>query len=335
MDRRPLQCTASPHSASDWRQRRAAFAVKRKALDLEHNVPCDSGSSKSSSEDDSQPDGPPALAVCISGAVRSFPRETFRASFRQFCKEMPPLDVFVVLKMTCEMGTLLNSEEGVESFMRTMYTLRPKAVVLFDRHADPHVDACSAASQLLMIDESFRLAELHGGKYAYFMRYRPDFVMMETRVHWPHVRDDTIYTSRKLDAPASDQAFLLSHDLKESWWGRRFRLDDIYCVCPEYTIFNTKHRVQNGPWFHGGLLRPTETQHVLLWEEEPQQRADCAFLQDEMSSHKQLPLSHRPLRAKFRQMIHARMLRLGVPYTYVETLTAAYMKEQELRTKTN
>ena len=276
---------------------------------------------------------PPAVAVCLSGAVRSFPREAFRASFRRFRDEMPPLDVFAVLKMSCGMGTLLNSVEGVEQFMQTMRALRPKAVLLYDRHADEHVDACAAASQLLGIDESFRLAEAHG-TYAYYVRYRPDFVMMETRLDWACVRDDAIYTSQKIDAPASDQLFLVSRGVKQQWWGKRFELDDVHCACPEYTIFNTAHPVYNGPCFHGGLLRPAETAHVLTWDKAPQQQTRCSALEDERQSQAhlpnkgQLPLSHRPLQARFREMIHARMQQLGIPYEYVKDLTAAWVKER-------
>ena len=264
------------------------------------------------------PNNPPSLAVCISGAVRSFPREAFRASFDQFRKEMPPLDVFVVIKMTCFMGTLLNSDDGVDNFMLTMRRLRPKAVILFDRHADPRVDESSYASQMIAIDESFRLAESHG-EYEYFMRYRPDFIMMDTRLKWSSVRDDTIYTTRKLDAPGSDQAFLISRQLKAAWWGKSFALDDTKVSQPEYVIFNTSHPVQNGPAFHGGLLRSGETKHVLTWDQEAQQRLDCSFVRDET---KRLALSQQSLQVRFREMIHQRMLQLGVPYFYVEELTA-------------
>jgi hypothetical protein len=157
---------------------------------------------------------------------------------------MPPLDVFLVLKMSCDMGTLLNSVEGVENFMLTMRTLQPKAVLLFDHHADPHVDASSAASQLLAIDESFRLAESHG-EYAYFMRYRPDFIMLEGRLEWPRVRDDTIYTSRKLDAPASDQAFLISRSLKAQWWGKLQAGRHLLCVS---RIHHLQHGTPRSEW---------------------------------------------------------------------------------------
>ena len=264
------------------------------------------------------PDNSPSLAVCISGAVRSFPREAFRASFDQFRKEMPPLDVFVVLKMTCFMGTLLNSDVGVDNFMLTMRRLRPKAVILFDRHADPRVDASSYASQLIAIDESFRLAESHG-EYEYFMRYRPDFIMMDTRLKWSSVRDDTIYTTRKLDSLGSDQAFLISRQLKADWWGKSFALDDTADPNPEYVIFRTSHPVQNGPAFHGGLLRLGETEHVLAWDQEKEERLDCSFVRDET---KRLALSQQSLQVRFREMIHQRMLQLGVPYFYVEELTA-------------
>jgi hypothetical protein len=298
---------------------------------LEQNVHRDDSSEDSSSGDgdededgdstSSNPDSPPpTIAVCMSGAVRSFPRDAFRASFEQFRKEMPPFDVFVVLKMSCAMGTLLNSEEGVECFMRTMRALRPKAVILFDRHADPSVDASSYASQLVAIDESFRLAEAHG-EYRYFMRYRPDFIMMDTRLDWSRVRDDTIYTCRKLDAPASDQAFLVSRALKAAWWGKRFRLDDTQALCPEYYLFNTPYPVQNGPCFCGGLLRPSETEHVLMWEQAPEEHQGCSFLRGET---RKLPLSHEPLQARFRDMIRERMLELHcVRYVYVSELARA------------
>ena len=303
-----------------------------KAPELEPNIDEKDSSSSEDSEDGDDDETRPALAVCVSGGVRSFPREAFRTSFQAFRRKMPPMDVFVVLKMSCDdMGTLLNSEEGVEQFMKSMRALRPKAVLLFDRWADARIDAAAAASQLCAIDESFRLADAYGS-YAYYLRYRPDFIMLEPGLTWALVREDTIYTSRKLDAPASDQAFLISQHLRHHWWGQRFRCDDTMCVCPEYTIFNTAFPVQNGPCFQGGLLRPAEAEHILMWETAPQQRQPCTWLKDEIRSHRPLPLSHRPLQGRFRDMIEARMRELrelhGMPSRYVSNLPLSHARRR-------
>ena len=84
---------------------------------LEQNVnrDIDDSSEDSSEDEDDEIDGDgshewcgnlhPGVAICISGGVRSFPREAFRASFDKFRKEMPPSDVFLVLKMTLHSGT--------------------------------------------------------------------------------------------------------------------------------------------------------------------------------------------------------------------------------------
>jgi hypothetical protein len=56
----------------------------------------------------------PTIAVCISGAIRSFPRDCFRKSFEQFRTEMPPFDCFMVLKTVCHRGSIMNSREAIK-----------------------------------------------------------------------------------------------------------------------------------------------------------------------------------------------------------------------------
>ena len=287
---------------------------------------------------------PPSLAVCVGGAVRSFPRQAFRQSFAAFRKRMTPLDVFVVLKMSCHHGTLLNSAEGVEHFLLTVRALRPKAVILFDRFEDEKINASSYASQMLTIDAAFGAAQSHK-PYDYYMRYRPDFIMMEdARLPWPPESDTTIYTTRKMDAPASDQAFLISGHLKEAWWDRLSKTDTHLC-CPEYAIFQTSFAAENGPHFRGGLLRGGERESVVSWDQRtwrtrlaaalrvvlhpefpwrsPGQSVACPFVQQETVA---LPVSHEPVQPQFRAEIHRRMQELaatlGFSYTYHDTLGA-------------
>lgn len=210
----------------------------------------------------------PSLAVCISGAVRTFPSACFRQSFDRFRLAMPPFDVFLVLKLDdAAYDSMLNDEFGVQAFMASIRTIRPRRVVLFHRFEDPKVNHSSYSSQLTMIDLSFRIAEAHR-KYDYYMRYRPDFIMIDPiPISDMNVfKRDTIYTTRKHDAPASDQIFLISAVTKRYWWDMQPKIGLTALCSPEYLIFRNQV-VQNGPHFRGGLLRPWSGD-LLTWDED-------------------------------------------------------------------
>ena len=65
-----------------------------------------------------------------------------------------------------------------------------------------------------MIDKSFDIAQSYG-VYDYFIRYRPDFIMVDP-IYVENINNfhsDTIYTTRKSDSSGSDQVFLISANM--------------------------------------------------------------------------------------------------------------------------
>jgi len=229
---------------------------------------------------------------------------------------MPPFDVFVVLKLECHSGTFLNSNEGLDHFMQTIRELTPRFVLIFDHYKDAQVNG-SYLSQLTSIDQSFRLAEARGS-YDYFVRYRPDFIMLDTGVNGREFLTDTIYTTKKYDAPASDQVFLISKALKTTWWDKldfqhwdkRFSL--------EYIIFESAHNIQNGPLFQGGLLR-NNSLLVSSWNTPGVHLVEHPYEETRTLRH-----SAGSLESRYRGSLHTRMQaearRSGFIYEYHTTL---------------
>tara|TARA_Y100000741_G_scaffold364731_1_gene356729 strand:- start:1820 stop:2599 length:780 start_codon:yes stop_codon:yes gene_type:complete len=201
-------------------------------------------------------------ALCISGAVRSFPRSIFVESIKPLLNEIPNTDIFIVLKMTDKFKNLLNSSEGINSIIKNFQCLKPKKIIFIDSFLDENIDSSSYSSQLLLINKSIELA-CEYGNYDFFIRYRPDFILLNLNLHFENLNENIIYTTRKYDALASDQVIMFSNKLRKIWWNNlNFLLTEKRC--PEYEIFNKlpeKVSLQNGPCFYGGLLR---NQHVKL-----------------------------------------------------------------------
>ena len=206
-------------------------------------------------------------ALCISGGIRSFPRSIFIESIEVLLNEIPNLDIFIVLKMTDKHKNFLNSSEGINSIVRNFLYLKPKKIIFIDTFFDKKINVSSYSSQLLLIDKSINLACQHG-KYDFFIRYRPDFILLNLNLNFNNLNENIIYTTRKKDAKASDQVFMFSNKLREKWWSKlNFFLTEKRC--PEYEIFNDlpdEVILQNGPCFYGGLLRIRDNK-LCFWDD--------------------------------------------------------------------
>ena len=222
-----------------------------------------------------------SVAVCISGCIRSFPRASYREGLKRLLTAFPNAHFFLVLKCNDVSDTkhppLFLNKAGVDGFINTMDIIRhnTKSIMLFDEFADEEVNNSIFASQLRIMDMCFNTASIHHN-YDFYIRYRPDFVLLDTQL--PNdsysIDKNTIYTTRKHDAIASDQVFMLSKNLKKEWWDEYViptakEMLPSQKISPEYFIFNEKKdpsTIQNGPLFYGGLLRTNES-HLLFWDE--------------------------------------------------------------------
>tara|TARA_Y100001935_G_C17247570_1_gene479189 strand:+ start:177 stop:953 length:777 start_codon:yes stop_codon:yes gene_type:complete len=204
-------------------------------------------------------------ALCISGAVRSFPRSIFVESIQPLLNEIPNTDIFIVLKMTDKFNNLLNSSEGINSIIKNFLYLKPKKILFIDSFLDKNIDTSPYSSQLLLINKSIDLATQYDN-YDFFIRYRPDFILLNSNLNFENLNENIIYTTRKYDAPASDQVFMFSNKLRKIWWNNLSLITEKRN--PEYEIFNKlpeKVAVQNGPCFYGGLLRNQENK-LIFWD---------------------------------------------------------------------
>lgn len=211
-----------------------------------------------------------SVAICISGCVRSFPRESVRDGLKVLLNDFPNADFFLCLKTRDKekKGSLMNTNAGFEGFMKTIETINRNRIVklvLFDRCEDPKVDRSNFGSQIRTIDYCFQMASQHK-EYDYYLRYRPDFVLLRTRLP-SEINDNAIYTTRKKDATGSDQVFLISKKMKEEWWDKKIKNHSMSRFTPEYVIFKCVDNVKNGPQFYGGLLR-NDKNNLLFWDNE-------------------------------------------------------------------
>jgi hypothetical protein len=218
----------------------------------------------------------PRIAVCIAGGIRSFSREAVRQGLQKLKEQLPDFDTFCCLRLETSM---LHTDDDLEEYRRTLEILNPIGAVLFERIP---VENNNLLSQVTMIEHAVEMATDHQ-KYDFYIRMRPDFVVVDAKLP-PFAEWDTntIYTTRKLDARASDQVFMFSEQLRERWWskivsakkkGKGLWSPKSKLVSPEYVIFTDKFvaqdtPVQNGPCFYGGLLRQTSYE-VLYWDRRP------------------------------------------------------------------
>lgn len=210
------------------------------------------------------------IALCISGSIRSFPREIFRKSFENLKNNMPEFDVFVVLKTEDNKNTLMNNEKSIDEFIKTMSVVKPKKVFLFNSYVYKRIRSKYSlyATQMLMIKKSFDIA-MEYNNYDYFIRYRPDFIMFEPKFDINLIDENTIYTTRKFDSPASDQLFMISKKVKNIWFDK-LEYISVKHKSPEYHIFNQLDeniKLSNGKLFYGGLLRNIGNE-ILFWDEQ-------------------------------------------------------------------
>lgn len=210
-----------------------------------------------------------SVAICISGCVRSFPRESVRDGLKVLLNDFPNADFFLCLKTRDKEknGSLMNTNAGYQGFMKSIGTIKDRIVkiILFDKCEDPKVDMSVFGSQIRTIDYCFQMASQHKD-YDYYLRYRPDFVLLKTRLPL-EINDNAIYTTKKKDAPGSDQVFLMSKRMKDNWWDKKIKNHSMSRFTPEYVIFKCVDNVKNGPQFYGGLLR-NDKNSLIFWDAE-------------------------------------------------------------------
>lgn len=210
------------------------------------------------------------LAICISGSIRSFPREIFRKSFENFRNNMPEFDVFIVLRTEDNKNTLMNNEKSIDEFIKTISIIKPKKIFLFDSYSYKRINNprySRYSIQMLMIKKCFDIA-MEYDNYDYFIRYRSDFIMFDPRFNINLIDENTIYSTRKFDAPASDQVFMISKKLKNIWFDKLEYI--LKFPSPEYYIFNNLEKnikLSNGTLFYGGLIRNTGNE-ISFWDEQ-------------------------------------------------------------------
>ena len=80
--------------------------------------------------------------------------------------------------MTDKYKNLLNSSEGINStIIKHFLFLKPKKIMFVNSFLDKNIDSSSYSSQLLLIEKSINLACQYGN-YDFFIRYRPDFIVL-------------------------------------------------------------------------------------------------------------------------------------------------------------
>lgn len=201
------------------------------------------------------------IAVCISGSIRTFPTNIFRQGFMVLKNKIPDFDTYLILKLE-DYGskTLMNSNEAIDEFIKTIKLIKPMKIIIFKKFTNKIINTNRYLSQMSSINLSFVIA--NNKKYDYFLRYRPDFVLIKLNLDLDKLNKKYIYTTRKHDAKGSDQVFLISKILINEWWKKqifttipnKYRKD----ITPEYVIFNNKSdeiKILNGPCFFGGLSR--------------------------------------------------------------------------------
>ena len=65
-------------------------------------------------------------ALCISGAIRTFPKSFFIDSIKILLNKIPNLDIFIVFKIQDKFNHYLNSVEGINSIIKHLLYLKPK-----------------------------------------------------------------------------------------------------------------------------------------------------------------------------------------------------------------
>jgi hypothetical protein len=100
---------------------------------------------------------------------------------------------------------------------------------------DSDVDSTGAWLQMAWLKRCFSKATK---EYDWYIRVRPDMYFDKPVPDLTTLAPTTIYTSPKWDAPGSDQFFMMSKQLFQSWWLSKVEKMQSYGCCPEFTIFN-------------------------------------------------------------------------------------------------
>ena len=167
------------------------------------------------------------IAILISGHCRTFVYQEQRIFFENFIKYLSQFgqcDTYLMLKT----DDLMQTDQGLMNLKQIIKTLNPIYSIAFKRWAQN--DENCYYSQMKMIRHLINKAS----KYDYYIRIRPDTVIPNlNEINFNH----QIYSSRKFDAKANDQFFVMSRQMVNEWFLNLpiFRAN----TSPEYIIFNS------------------------------------------------------------------------------------------------
>jgi len=115
--------------------------------------------------------------------------------------------------------------------------------------------------------------------YKYFVRVRPDSFFSDPVPQLQSLQPAAVTTWLKYDAPGSDQFFIFSHELFDTWWLKviKPRIEKgTFSCCPEYEMFSSVNVSQRSD-INGCLLRDSRT--LSCWISENAHSADDMRLQ--------------------------------------------------------
>jgi hypothetical protein len=169
------------------------------------------------------------IAILISGHCRTFVYQEQRIFFERFIKYLSQFgqcDTYLMLKT----DHLMQTEQGLRNLKQIIKTLKPIYSIAFKQWSQN--DENCYYSQMKMIRHLINAS--NHDHYDYYIRIRPDTVIPNlNEINFNH----QIYSSRKFDAKANDQFFVMSRQIVNEWFLNLpiFRAN----TSPEYIIFNS------------------------------------------------------------------------------------------------
>jgi hypothetical protein len=105
-------------------------------------------------------------------------------------------------------------------------------------------------------------------EYDWYVRVRPDMYFDNPVPNLTSLNPAVIYSSVKRDSLASDQFFIMSHELYQSWWQDQVAKVQFFGCCPEAHIFTRKLTMKQLEHFDTCLAR--DLTKCDSWEHENQ-----------------------------------------------------------------
>lgn len=197
------------------------------------------------------------IAILISGHCRTFVYQEQRIFFERFINYLSQYgkcDTYLMLKI----DNLMQTEQGLINLEKMIKTINPIYSIAFKRW-NQHDDNCYY-SQIKMIRHLVNISIDKG--YDYYIRIRPDSVIPDIKEiklpYSPYFYDSYICSSRKFDARANDQFFIMSKKTVKEWF---LNLPIVPInTSPEYFIFN---KINVPQLIKSGLVRSYK--RIISW----------------------------------------------------------------------